>query len=44
MATKKGFWGALVAFLVAAKKLVAALVVAALAGIGALFKRKNTNT
>jgi len=44
VATKKGFWGALVAFLVAAKKLVAALVVAALAGIGALFKRKNTNT
>ena len=44
VATKKGFWGALVAFLVAAKKLVAGLVVAALAGIGALFKRKNTNT
>jgi len=34
----------LVAFLLAAKKLLAGLVVAALAGIGALFKRKNTNT
>jgi len=44
VAAKKGFWGALVAFLLAAKKLLAGLVVAALAGIGALFKRKNTNT
>jgi uncharacterized membrane-anchored protein len=44
VATKKGFWAALVAFLLAAKKLVAGLVIAALAGIGALFKRKNTNT
>lgn len=44
VATKKGFWGALVAFLAASWKLVAALVVGALAWLGSLFKRKNTGT
>lgn len=44
VATKKGFWGALVAFLAASWKLLAALVVGALAWLGSLFKRNNTGT
>ena len=43
VATKKGFWGALVAFLAASWKLVAAGGVAALAWLGSLLKRKNTS-
>lgn len=41
VATKKGFWAALVAFFVAAKKLVIAAVIGLFAWIGSLFKRKK---
>jgi len=41
IATKKGFWGVIVGFLAASWKLVAAAVVAALAGLKALFKKKG---
>lgn len=41
VATKKGFWAALGAFLVAGWKLVAGLAVAAVAGVRAWFKRKE---
>lgn len=41
VATKKGFWGAIAAFLAAAWKFVAAAIIAAFAGIRALFKRKE---
>jgi uncharacterized membrane-anchored protein len=44
VATKKGFWGALAALLAASWKLLAAAGVAALAWLGSLFKRKNTDT
>lgn len=42
IATKKGLWGALVAFLAAFWKLIAGVAVAALAGLGSLFKRKKS--
>ena len=41
VATKKGFWAALVGFFVAAKKLIIAAVIGLLAWIGSLFKRKK---
>jgi uncharacterized membrane-anchored protein len=41
VATKKGFWGALVAFLAASWKLLAGLAVGAVAWLGSLFRRKN---
>lgn len=42
VATKKGFWAAIVAFLAAFWKLVAGAAVAVLAWLGSLFKRKKT--
>ena len=42
VASKKGFWAALIAFLGAGWKLVVGLGVAALAWLGSLFKRKST--
>jgi uncharacterized membrane-anchored protein len=42
IATKKGFWGALVAFFAAFWKLIAGVAVAALASLGSLFKRKKS--
>ncbi len=41
VATKKGFWTAIVGFLAAGWKLIAAFAVAAIAGIGKLFGRKK---
>lgn len=41
VATKKGFWAALVAFVAASWKLLLGVGVAALAGLGSLFKRKK---
>lgn len=41
VATKKGFWGAIVAFLAAFWKLAAGVVVAALAGLGSIFRSKK---
>ena len=42
VATKKGFWGALIAFIVAAKKLAIGAVIAAFVGIKAFFSRKKS--
>jgi len=42
IATKKGFWGALVAFFAAFWKLIAGVAVAALASLGSLFKRRKS--
>lgn len=42
VATKKGFWTVIVAFLAAFWKLIAGVVVVALAGIGKIFGRKKT--
>ena len=42
LATKKGFWGAIVAFFAAFWKLIAGVAIAALAGLGSLFKRKKS--
>ena len=39
VATKKGLWGVIGAFLAASWKIVAGVVVAAFAGLGKLFKR-----
>lgn len=41
VATKKGFWAVIGGFLAAFWKLLAGLAVAAVAGIGSLFKRKK---
>jgi uncharacterized membrane-anchored protein len=41
VATKKGLWGAIAAFLVAFWKVIAGVAVAALAGLGSIFKRKK---
>lgn len=41
LATKKGFWGAIVAFFAAFWKLIVGVVVALLAGLGSIFKRKK---
>jgi uncharacterized membrane-anchored protein len=41
VASKKGFWAAIVAFLAASWKLVAGVAVAALAGLGSLFRKKQ---
>lgn len=41
VATKKGFWGVLVAFFAAGWKLIAGVAIAAFAGLGALFKKKK---
>lgn len=41
VATKKGFWALIVGFLAAGWKLVAGLAVAALAGLGSIFKKKK---
>jgi uncharacterized membrane-anchored protein len=41
VATKKGFWAALAAFVAASWKLLLGVGVAALAGLGSLFKRKK---
>ena len=42
LATKKGFWGAIVAFFAAFWKLIAGVAVAAVAGLGSFFKRKKS--
>ena len=42
VATKKGFWAAIVAFLGAFWKVLIGFVVAGLAGIGSLFKKKKS--
>ena len=42
LATKKGFWGVLVAFFAAFWKLIVGVLVAALAGIASIFKRKKS--
>jgi uncharacterized membrane-anchored protein len=42
IATKKGVWGALVAFLAAFWKLIAGVVVAGLAALGSFFKRNKS--
>lgn len=42
LATKKGFWGAIVAIFAAFWKLIAGVVVAAVAGLGSFFKRKKS--
>jgi uncharacterized membrane-anchored protein len=42
LATKKGFWGALVAFFAAFWKLIAGVVIALLAGLRSFFKRKKS--
>ncbi len=41
LATKKGFWAAIVGFFVAAKKLVIAAVIGLFAWLGSIFKRKK---
>lgn len=41
LATKKGFWGAIVAFFAAFWKVIVGVVVALLAGLGSIFKRKK---
>ncbi len=41
VATKKGFWAAAAAFIASAWKIIVAAIVAALAGLKALFKRKE---
>jgi uncharacterized membrane-anchored protein len=41
VATKKGFWAAMVAFVGAFWKLLVGVVIAAFAGLGSLFKRKK---
>ncbi len=41
VATKKGFWAAIVAFFLAAKKLAIAAVIGLFMWIGSLFKRKK---
>jgi uncharacterized membrane-anchored protein len=41
VATKKGFWALLAGLFAAGWKLIAGLAVAALAGLGSLFKKKN---
>ena len=43
IATKKGFWGAIAAFLAAGWKLVVAGVIAAFAGLRSMFTRKDKN-
>jgi len=42
VATKKGLWGAIAAFFVAFWKLIAGVAVAAIAGLGSIFKRKKS--
>src|SRR6185436_3988690 len=42
LATKKGFWGAIVAFFATFWKLIAGVVVAAVAGLGSFFKGKKS--
>ena len=42
LATKKGFWGAIVAFFAAFWKLIAGVAITALAGLGSFFKRKKS--
>jgi uncharacterized membrane-anchored protein len=42
LATKKGFWGAIVAFFAAFWKLIAGVAIAALAGLGSLFRRRKS--
>jgi uncharacterized membrane-anchored protein len=41
VATKKGLWGAIAAFLAAFWKLIAGVTVAALAGLRSIFKSKK---
>jgi uncharacterized membrane-anchored protein len=41
VATKKGLWGAIIAFFAAFWKLIAGVAVAALAALGSMFKRKK---
>lgn len=43
VATKKGFWAVIAGFFAAFWKILAAVAVAALAGIGKLFKSKRNN-